>query len=297
MKLLPTLRLAAAFCLLALAAGCATTTRPAAAQSDATPTTDPSGTPTAGSGSGVSGTGSDAAAQSSDVFHPAPLTGTIGTGRPSFGTGTTPVPVGHFQLESGYQYTEDGDSKTHTFPQFLARYGVYDGIELRVGWTGLIIPEGGDNGTTDLRFGAKLAVRKQDGFVPAMAFQPSFTVPTGDASASDQIDPQVQFPLAWSVGENVTVLANLLLGTSSVGHDTRPVYAQSLLVGYALTDRLNVFGEYFGVNTQDRAETHNVDAGVLFLLNDNAQLDFVIGGGLNEQADDFFVGAGYSFRI
>ena len=289
-------RLAPALCLAAalVLGGCATASMPAALQTR--PATPPVETPGA-SGSGQQDVGSDAADDASDIVHPAPLTGTIGTGRPSFGTGTTPVPVGHFQLESGYQYTEDGDSKTHTFPQFLARYGVFDGIELRVSWTGLVIPEGGDSGTTDLRFGTKLAVRKQDGFVPAMAFQPSFTVPTGDASASDQLDPQVQFPLAWSVGENVSVLANLVLGTSSVGHDTRPVYAQSLLVGYALTDRLNVFGEYFGVNTQDRAETHNVDAGVLFLLNDNAQLDFVIGGGLNEQADDFFVGAGYSFRI
>ena len=265
---------------------------PAAANGQTRPSDDPSAT----SGSGTS-TDSNASGETASVFDPVPLTGTIGTGRPSFGTGTTPVPVGHFQLESGYQYTEDGDAKTHTFPQFLARYGVYDGIELRVGWTGIVIPEGGDSGTSDLRFGAKLAIRQQDGFVPAMAFQPSFTVPTGDASASDRVDPQVQFPLAWSVGDNFNVLANLVLGTSSAGTDTRPTYAQSLLVGYSVTDRLSVFAEYFGVNTSDRRETHNVDGGVLFLLNGNAQIDFVIGGGLNEQADDFFVGAGYSFRL
>ena len=85
-------------------------------------------------------------ARTSSVLDPAPLTGQIGTGRPSFGTGTTPVPVGHLQLESGYQYAEDGDSKTHTFPQLLLRYGVYDGVELRAGWTGVVIPEGGDSG-------------------------------------------------------------------------------------------------------------------------------------------------------
>ena len=265
---------------------------PAVVDAQTRPTDDPS----AASGSGMS-TDANPSSDNASVVDPAPLTGTIGTGRPSFGTGTTPVPVGHFQLESGYQYSEDGDAKTHTFPQFLARYGVYDGIELRVGWTGLVIPEGGESGTTDLRFGTKLAIREQDGLMPAMAFQPSFTVPTGDASASDRVDPQVQFPLAWTVGENVNVLANLVLGTSSVGNDTRPTYGQSLLVGYAVTDRVNVFAEYFGVNTSDRRETHNVDAGVLFLLNDNAQLDLVVGGGLNEQADDFFVGAGYSFRL
>ena len=237
-----------------------------------------------------------------DIFDPAPLGGVIGTGRPSFGTGTSPVPVGHLQVESGYLYTENDDDKTHTFPNVLLRYGVYDGIELRASTAGVVIPEGGDAGTTDLRFGAKLAIRGQNGIVPALAFQPSFTVPTGSASTADQADPQVQFPVAWTVGDGLTILGNLNLGTASISAGpvdggTRPVFAHSLLVGYDVVPRLTVFAEYFGVDTEDARETYNADFGALFLLNDNNQIDFIIGFGLNDQADDFFVGAGYSFRI
>ena len=50
-----------------------------------------------------------------DLFRPEPLTGTISTDRPSFGTGTRAVPIGRFQAEIGYLFADD-EGRIHRRP-------------------------------------------------------------------------------------------------------------------------------------------------------------------------------------
>ena len=58
-----------------------------------------------------------------------------------------------------------------------------------------------------------------------------------------------------------------------------------------------VFAEYFFIvpATRDTDAAHSVDVGLLQLVGKRFQFDVRVGAGLNDEADDFFTGAGASY--
>jgi hypothetical protein len=178
-----------------------------------------------------------------------PLTGRITTGRPSFGTGTSAVPIGRFQFELGYTYLDGPGGRNddvHTIPNILIRFGVLDTIELRLFSVGYISREGGEDGFDGFRLGSKIEIMGQRGVVPKMAVQPSFRIPMKDASNSDGLDPLLQVAASWDLGAAWNMLMNFNFGAvSDEEKDTETVFAYSVLIGRSLTHRLSVFAEYF----------------------------------------------------
>ncbi len=239
------------------------------------------------------------------LFEPAPLTGTIGTGRPSFGTGTTAVPVGRLQIETGVLFTRDGDDDSIALPNLLLRYGVHDRVEVRFGTSGIADALGDDRDfgdqLGDIRVGAKFEVfipgENDPAWLPKVAVQPSLKLPTGSAGASDQIDPAVQVAASWSINNETGLLFNADLFTNSIETDTSTRFSASLLVARDLSEDWAVFGELIQNVDDTFSDTTVFDAGVLYLLRDNLQLDAFVGVGLNDAADDVFVGGGVAFRI
>ena len=73
----------------------------------------------------------------------------------------------------------------------------------------------------------------------------------------------------------------------------------SLTSAYALTDKLGAYVEYYGLYPNNKGTdcAHTVDGGFTYLITDNLQLDWRIGFGLNEEADDFLMGVGLSWRF
>ena len=77
-------------------------------------------------------------------------------------------------------------------------------------------------------------------------------------------------------------------------------FAQSQTIGYSLSERLGLYTEWFYFAPSGADTDHNQqygNAGFTFLVNDNLQLDIRAGVGLNAAADDFFTGAGLSWRM
>ena len=59
----------------------------------------------------------------------------------------------------------------------------------------------------------------------------------------------------------------------------------------SLTDRLDAFVEYVFL-PDNNGPSHNLDAGLTYLVNDNLQLDINGGIGLNKRANDLYTGDG-----
>ena len=277
----------------------------ALAQSDDAPDGD--------AGRSGSGTSTDDAGTTSgpgetyDFFaNPQPLAGSIGTGRPSFSTGTTAVPVGRFQFETGVSYSRDdhgvaGDFDGVVFPNLLVRAGVLDAVELRLSTAGYVSRDPGADGFADLRLGAKFELftpaDDDPAWLPKIAVQPTLTVPTGSASPNDQLDVAVQLAASWSLSDDVGLLSNLAATTASTGTDTATTVAASLLAARQLGEDTKVFAEVFHQASDSGPDTTSADVGVLHLLTDNVQIDAVLGAGLDREATDLFAGAGLSFRF
>ncbi|RME36648.1 MAG: transporter, partial [Planctomycetota bacterium] len=67
----------------------------------------------------------------------------------------------------------------------------------------------------------------------------------------------------------------------------------------SVTDKLGVYVEYFGFYTQNRhtAPAHSINGGVTYLIHEDFQIDWRIGGGVSDEADDFFTGVGFARRF
>lgn len=232
------------------------------------------------------------------------------TDRPDFTEASSVVGLGILQLETGYTYTHDSEdgSRTvgHSFPETLLRYGMLaNWLEFRLAWnygdedTDGVTASGAD----DLYLGFKIGLTPQDGWLPEMAIIPQMTVPTGD---SDRTDDEVLAGLNWLYGWDINdVIAtggstqfNRSLDESSGDGYTQ--WAQSWTVAYALAERLGAYTEYYGFypsGADTDSPEHYFNGGFTYLVHNDMQWDIRAGTGLNDEADDYFIGTGVSIRF
>lgn len=240
----------------------------------------------------------------------APIDEPLVTDRPDFTESTLAVPLGRVQIEAGLTFTRDGagggrHEESFEAPEMLLRLGLAQGFELRIGAPSYAWEDDGVldvDGLTDMGIGFKLELGEQSGARPSLAVLGELSIPTGDdAFSSDEVDPTLILAWAYDIGESGWSIAGNV-GVSSLEDsmgDRFEEFTSSLALGIPLTDEFSAYAEYFGFYRHDAASgpEHFFNSGVTYLINNNTQLDFRVGLGLNGRADDFFTGAGVSFRF
>ena len=231
------------------------------------------------------------------------------TDRPDFTEASSTVGVHVAQLEFGYTYTYDNNAGTsvrgHSFPETLLRYGmIRDWLELRVGLnyaeerTRTAVASTTLKGAEDLYLGFKIGLTPQDGILPEMAIIPQADVPTGSASFNQgQMLPGANWIYSWEICDRLGTAGSTQINRSLDGTTSDPFYevAQSWTVAVSLTDRVGAYIEWYaffptGADTQK--PEHYFNGGFTYLLADDFQIDVRAGVGLNQAADDYFVGVG-----
>jgi hypothetical protein len=234
--------------------------------------------------------------------------------RPDFTNTPTTVGYQRFQIESGYTYTHaiagDPTHDAHDLPELLVRYGVAERLELRLAWdegivfdryrdrnSGRVIAE---SGSTDLDFGFKYAISKQDKWRPQMGIQVEFSAPVGDpVQSSRQVDTFVNYLYSWELTKKFSLSCSTgNLWTAESG-DRFSRFSQSASIEYELTEKLHLFNEWYVFLLRDSSDNrpqHYYDAGLTYLVTPNFQLDWRAGLGLNDAADGFFTGFGLTIR-
>lgn len=250
----------------------------------------------------------------------APIDDNLVTDRPDFTESTETIPYGRFQLEMGYTFTYDreGNDRTrdHTAPELLLRVGIVENFELRFGWLGYsfteaqgqertragrrVTNEAWSQGSNDFELGFKLKIAEQDGLRPHLAILGAATFPSGSANVSSgDVEPLGALLWAYDLSENVALAGQFVLAAPVEDSRRFVQTAASLSLGISLTDRLGTYVEYIGTfhNARDSDCAHTVNGGFTYLITNNLQIDIRAGAGLNEEADDFFTGAGLSWRF
>ena len=247
------------------------------------------------------------------------------TDRPDQTESPVLIAPGHVQIETGAVYTKDAE-RSMDYLSTLIRVGLAKRLELRLGSAGWSRGDG-DNGSPnfgDAEIGAKVRLWDESGLRPEAALLFGTSVPIGaDAVSSNALDPAFRFSLAHTLTERLSLGYNAgvawettqeeprrqvrLSATApqfsivevEAGEHTLARFEYTAALGIGITDRLGAFVEIFGdapLNAHGDA-AHSVDGGFTYLIRPNVQFDISGGVGLNDAADDWFIGMGLSFRL
>ncbi len=237
----------------------------------------------------------------------------IVTDRPDFTEASSTVGKGRVQLEAGYTYVRDRSDGTtstlHSYPEALLRIGLFaDWFELRIGQnlssslTRSTDESASSFGVNDLYLGTKLGLTEQRGLFPEAALVLQALIPTGSRSTtSGEVLPGANLLYGWTVIEDRLSVAgstqvNRTLDEAGRG---RALFAQSVTVGYTLTEKLGAYTEWFAflpTRAPESGSEHYFNGGFTYKVTPTFQLDIRAGLGLNERADDFFAGTGFAIR-
>src|SRR4051794_1710907 len=233
--------------------------------------------------------------------------------RPDFTESPKTVGKGVVQLESGYTFTYNNDAgvrtANHSFPETLLRVGVLaDWLELRADWnyeiehtrTGGVTQTA--SGADDLILGVKLALTPQQCMLPETGIIFEMSVPTGgDDFTADRVLPGVNYCVSWDLNKDWSLSGSTIFegAVDQATTDTYTQFAQSLSLERTWSEQLRSYTEWYvlapiGADTQ--RPQYYFNGGFLVFLNKDVQWDIRAGVGLNDAADDFFVGSGLALR-
>ena len=236
------------------------------------------------------------------------------TDRPDFTESSVTVGRGVAQLEFGYTYVYNSDGgesvRLNSFGEPLLRYGIFaDWLEFRIGIilleerTTTAVTSNSTAGASDLYLGFKIALTPQTGILPEMALIPQMNVPTGsNAFTSNEVEPGINWVYSWEINDFLST-AGSTQGNRRID-DTGEAYleiAQSWTVAYSLSARIGAYTEWFAffptIGEDTPQAQHFFNGGFTYLINNNIQFDIRAGVGLNDAADDYFLGTGLSIRL
>jgi hypothetical protein len=202
---------------------------------------------------------------------------------------------------------------THSFPEFVARYGLNDWFELRfgasyeVGGEGSVVSTGGgfseqDAGVIEsesqLMYGFKINATQQDGWVPRSSVILAGASPTSGPEATSQF--YATYVAGWTTDYNWQWDTALRFGTDEFEADRHSLWAPSTVIKVPLGERWKVHGEYFGIVSHGLADPrsrHYLSPGAHYLISNDLELGVRIGWGLNEESSNFFSNVGLGWRF
>jgi hypothetical protein len=230
------------------------------------------------------------------------------TDRPDFTESSSSVGKGYLQFESGFTFVEfEGGTDVATIPEILARWGVTERLELR-----FLLPtysrENSSGSDSSGFLGSGLGLKYQfadgdgSGFLGGMEASviAATSIPTGTADyASSDWQPTGVLCVGWELGSEMGLGANLGIARPADGENRFTSVWLSSALGISITDPLSVFFELIAFEREeDRGpSTLTFQAGAVYLLSPDLQLDLRLARRLSDSGPDFLIGTGVSWRL
>ena len=225
--------------------------------------------------------------------------------RPGSGIGTGITPVGHLAWEQGlpsvsYQEgTVDGvKDKTLTLnADMLLRTGLADGLELQLGWQGPVWQQHKyagmkkeTNGLGDVSIGLKKAINLKDDRL-TMALLAEAIIATGNDEFTNQDD-------IYSLTSAVAYKFSDLVGTSITmryeAQNSDWAVTAVPTMDYKIAGKLSGFSEFIYRKAESQDYEYGLGTGLVYAINDRAQLDASVGVDLNGSGKSYNGGFGVS---
>jgi len=238
----------------------------------------------------------------------------IETDRDSFTPATTVAPPCRIIFESAWSFIDNRRvPETHSLPEFIARYGVNEWLELRLGWNyevggapNSISGNAGDpefateneiERESQIFYGFKAALTSQDNFRPQSAVILQVGTPTSGRDTATGLIATYAF--GWELANRWKWDSSMRYGYDSVEGDHFNIWAPSTVLKIPFGEQWSAHVEYFGVFSQGRARDstqHYFSPGIHYLVTRDLEVGIRAGWGLNNQAANFFSNIGLGWR-
>ena len=219
----------------------------------------------------------------------------IDTNRPGFSFSPNVVGPGQWQLETGFSYSRsDNGSYTTSLPGAEIRYGVADQLEIflsSVTWSKTKSAGSDSSGLADMAIGTKIKIGDADARTQmAVLFQ--LNVPVGDSNlSSDRWDPSLAF--IWAHSGSLPIAGTVKISQFRGGYQLD----NGLKLPFSWGDSHSGFIEWEANVPEGGGNTHWLNGGYQWLRDERVQIDFNAGLGLNDRADDYRLGLGFSIKL
>lgn len=229
------------------------------------------------------------------------------TDRPSESFTPTVVLHKHLQIEAGFRKehynNEDNHKDEYLYPSALLKYGLTKKLELR-----MLAEEEADydyapekhktaSGLQPIKVGLKYSLFDEKGILPKTAVIARADIPklASPDFKGDFVAPLFRLAMENSLTRKLSLVYNI--GEEWQEDDVHGEFFYSLSPQLAITDKLKVFAEVFGNLSKEQTAKNSFDAGLLYQVTPNFQLDVFGGTALSKNAADNFIEAGISFRL
>ncbi len=202
---------------------------------------------------------------------------TLSSDRPGQALSSNTVGENVFQIQAGIDFL---NSSSDFYPNSFFRYGISERFELNSGF--ILSGHKFGNDLESFTIGARYLLNKNNSkYTSSLQF--SF-----DAGAATK-NSQITYIIGSSLSEKLSYTINLGLNFNNNFALNNGIYVFNL--SYALNEHVGLFIEPFGKFLKSNFK-FNFDSGVYYLLNNNLQLDALIGNN-----DGVFLGAGVTWRV
>lgn len=227
------------------------------------------------------------------------LSAQIVTDRPDQTESSSTVGKGNLQIESGlllgFMGEESPSTRQLLIPTTLFRYGLTKGIELRLGsqFETLKTGETSVQGISDIHLGAKFQIFQKEDSRTEIAFVSHLVVPTGSPEVSSTHYATInRLAVSHELNEKLGFAYNLGYNYAGTGSGD---FTYSMVLAVGVNEKVGVYIEPYGevVNMEDFLS--NINGGFTYLLNENLQLDFSFGTGINHHMN--YIAMGCSWKL
>jgi len=225
--------------------------------------------------------------------------GQIVTDRPDQTESSSTVGNGNLQIEAGLLLGFAGEDENAVrqilAPTTLFRYGITDGIELRLlsQLESIKIQDQVAQGISDIEVGAKIQLFQKEDSRFEVAFLSHLLVPTGTENLSLESFGTIN-KLAVSQQLKETLSLGYNLGYNYFGMGSG-MLTYSAVLGVGVNDKVAIYVEPYGELVNMEEFLLNFDTGLTYLVKDNLQLDFSFGTGLTHRMN--YISLGCCWKI
>ena len=217
------------------------------------------------------------------------------------------ISSGIVQLETGFsrETINAGGIQTinYLYNTSLVRIGLMTNCELRmvVEYAGTSTDSGSQSsalrGFNPVSIGTKIMICPEKEIIPQTAVNIALTLPyIGRREFTPSfLAPSFFLLMQNSLSEKLALGYNL--GLQWNGEQPNATLVFSISPSLTIAEGLSVFAECYGFSTEKSTSDYRADVGCAYLVNDDMQVDFSAGAGLNTAAPDSFVAFGFAWRF